>query len=135
MAPFSPLPPAKAWEEAAVAERLQVVTSPSITPWTRPHRAPRKVRGTKPPLVRGAVCGRTILRLLDLVGAKIEQSRPGEGAALSTASVLFLACFLASALTSQRGFHALFLAGLQVKGVALNLLDNVFLLHLAFKAT
>src|SRR5580658_3215110 len=135
MAPFSPLPPARAWEEAAVAERLQVVTSPSITPWTRPTAHRGKFADTKPPLVRGAVCGRTILRRLDLVGAKIEQSRPGEGAALSTASVLFLACFLTSPLTSQRGFHALFLAGLQVKGVALNLLDNVFLLHLALKAT
>ena len=48
--------------------------------------------------------------------------------------VLFLARLLAGSLASQRSLHALLLAGLQVKGVALDLLDNVFLLHLALKA-
>ena len=48
---------------------------------------------------------------------------------------LFLARFLASAFASQCGFDALLFAGLQVKGVALNLLDNVFLLHLAFETS
>ena len=48
--------------------------------------------------------------------------------------VLFLARFLASSLASQRSLHALFLARFQVKGVALNLLDNVFLLHLALES-
>jgi len=51
-----------------------------------------------------------------------------------TALVLFLARLLASSFTSQRGLHSFFLAGLQVEGVALDLLDNVFLLHFAFKA-
>jgi len=48
--------------------------------------------------------------------------------------VLLLANFLASALASQRGLHAFLLTGFQVKGVALDLFDNVFLLHFALKA-
>ncbi len=48
-------------------------------------------------------------------------------------SVLLLANFLASTLASQRGFHALFLAGFQVKGVALYFFNNVFLLHFALE--
>ena len=51
----------------------------------------------------------------------------------SVVLILFFACFLASSLASERGLDALFLAGLQVKGVALDLLDNVFLLHLALE--
>ena len=51
------------------------------------------------------------------------------------ALVLFFARFLASSFTSESGFDTLFLAGLQVKGVALNLLDNVFLLHLALETS
>jgi hypothetical protein len=50
------------------------------------------------------------------------------------ASILFLTCFLARPLASQRGFHALLLARFEVKGVSLDLLDDVFLLHLALKA-
>jgi hypothetical protein len=69
-----------------------------------------------------------------VMGARLSRAAPGRERP-STASVLFLTCFLARALASQRGFHALFLAGLQVKGVALYLLDNVFLLHLALEAT
>jgi hypothetical protein len=57
---------------------------------------------------------------------------PREGAALSCL-VLFFARFLAGTLASKRGFYTLLLAGLQVKGVALDLLDNVFLLHLTLK--
>jgi hypothetical protein len=49
--------------------------------------------------------------------------------------VLFFACFLSAALARQRFFYALLFAGLQVKGVTLDLLDDVFLLHLAFEAT
>jgi hypothetical protein len=52
----------------------------------------------------------------------------------SVALILLFACFLASSLASERGLDALLLAGLQVKGVALDLLDNVFLLHLALEA-
>ena len=50
-------------------------------------------------------------------------------------SVLFLASLLASPFASERCFYALLFAGLQVKGVALDLLDNVFLLHLALKTS
>src|ERR1700694_1687211 len=49
------------------------------------------------------------------------------------ALVLFFACFLSAALARQCFFHALLLAGFQVKGVTLDLLDDVFLLYLAFK--
>jgi hypothetical protein len=49
-------------------------------------------------------------------------------------SVLFLARFLTSSLARESGFDTLFLAGLQVEGVAFDLLDNVFLLHLALEA-
>jgi hypothetical protein len=48
--------------------------------------------------------------------------------------VLFLTSFLTAPLASQRFFHALFLAWFQVEGVTLDLLDDVFLLNLAFKA-
>jgi len=44
--------------------------------------------------------------------------------------VLFLACFLAAALASQRFFYSLPLAGLQVKRVTLYFLDNVLGLYL-----
>jgi hypothetical protein len=47
--------------------------------------------------------------------------------------VLFLASLLPAALARQRLFHALFFTGFQIKGVPLDLLDNVFLLHLALK--
>jgi len=50
-------------------------------------------------------------------------------------SVLFLTRFFSAALTGQRFFYALFFARLQVKGVTLDLLDDVFLLHLALEAT
>jgi hypothetical protein len=66
-------------------------------------------------------------------GGQIEQSRPGKERP-SVALVLFFACFLTSSLASERSLDALFLAGLQVEGVALDLLDNVFLLHLALEA-
>ena len=47
--------------------------------------------------------------------------------------ILLFPNFLAGALTSQRGFNPFLFSGFQVKGVALDLLDNVFLLHLALK--
>lgn len=67
------------------------------------------------------------------VGDLIEQSRPGKER-LFAALILLFTCLLASSLASQRGLHALFLAGLQVKGVSLDLLNNVFLLHFALEA-
>ena len=68
-----------------------------------------------------------------LGGGQIEQSRPGKER-LFAALVLFFPRFFASTLARESGLDTLFLAGLQVEGVALNLLDNVFLLHLALEA-
>ena len=48
--------------------------------------------------------------------------------------VLFLTCFLAAALASQRFFYALSLAGLQVKRVTLYFLDDVLGLHLPLES-
>ena len=70
---------------------------------------------------------------LEMVGGQIEQSRPGKERPFD-ALILFFTRFLASPLASESGFDTLLLAGLQVKGVALDLLDNVFLLHLALEA-
>ena len=70
---------------------------------------------------------------LEMVGARFEQGRPGKERPF-TALVLFFARFLASPLACESSLNTLFLAGLQIKGVALDLLDNVFLLHLALEA-
>jgi hypothetical protein len=47
--------------------------------------------------------------------------------------VLFLANLLTGSFASERGFHALFLTGLQVKGVSFYLFNNVFLLNFALE--
>jgi len=47
--------------------------------------------------------------------------------------LLFFPSFFPATLARQCLFDALFLAGFQVKGVTLYLLDNVFLLHFALK--
>jgi hypothetical protein len=73
----------------------------------------------------------------------MEQGHPGTGRPFTalvllsfepTASVLLFANFLASALASERGFYAFLLAGFQVKRVALDLFNDVFLLHFALEA-
>ncbi len=66
-------------------------------------------------------------------GGQIEQSRPGTERPF-TASILFFTCFFTSPLACESRLYSLLLAWLQVKGVALDLLDNVFLLHLALEA-
>jgi hypothetical protein len=65
-------------------------------------------------------------------GGQIEQSRPGKERPCA-ALILFFSRFFTRAFASQRGLHTLLLAGLQVKGVTLDLLDDVFLLHLALE--
>jgi len=55
------------------------------------------------------------------------------GAALYRLVLLFPS-FFPAALARQCFLHALFLAGFQIKGVALDLLNYVFLLHLALEA-
>ena len=66
-------------------------------------------------------------------GGQIEQSRSGTERPF-IALILFLARFLSGALACERGLDTLLFAGLQVEGVTLNLLDNVFLLYLALEA-
>jgi hypothetical protein len=66
------------------------------------------------------------------VGGQIEQSRPGKERPFA-ALVLFFARLFASSLARESSLDTLLLAGLQVEGVALDLLDNVFLLHLALE--
>ena len=72
---------------------------------------------------------------LNLVGARSSRAAPGWSGPFSLQLVLLFTSFLAGSFTSESGFHTLFLAGLQVEGVALDLLDNVFLLHLALEPT
>ncbi len=71
---------------------------------------------------------------LNLVGARSSRAAPGWSGPFSLQLVLFLTSFLAGSFARERGFYTLFLAGFQVEGVALNLLDNVFLLYLALEA-
>ena len=82
-------------------------------------------------------------------GGQIKQGHPGMGRPFSalvflrlgslvslsfeTLSVLLFANFLAGALTSQRSLDTLLFTGLQVKGVAFDFFNNVFLLHLALE--
>ena len=66
-------------------------------------------------------------------GGQIEQSRSGTERPF-IALILFFARFLSGALARERGLHTLLFARLQVEGVTLNLLDDVFLLHLALEA-
>src|SRR5258705_2621263 len=56
-------------------------------------------------------------------------------AATHRLSVLLLASFFATTFPCQRFLDTFFFAGLQVIGVALNLLDNIFLLHLALETS
>ena len=70
----------------------------------------------------------------------MEQGRPVKGATLYCRNpyslsplVLLFANFLASPLASQGGLHAFFFTGFQVKRMALDLFDDVFLLDLALE--
>ena len=56
-------------------------------------------------------------------------------AATHRLSVVFFTSFFATTILCQRFLDTFFLAGLQVKGVALDLLDDVFLLHLALETS
>jgi hypothetical protein len=74
---------------------------------------------------------------LNSVGARLSRAAPGTERpfAAIVLLVLFLTRLLTSAFTCESSFDTLFLARLQVEGVALDLLDNVFLLHLALETT
>jgi hypothetical protein len=79
------------------------------------------------------VMTRPYLRL-NSVGAGLSRAAPGRSGSFLLRLILFLARFLAGSLASESSFHPLFLARLQVKGVSLDLLDNVFLLYLTLEA-
>jgi hypothetical protein len=109
------------------------VTSPSTTPGLGPPRPWNETRiqlsclmPNESRLLNGPDATRP-------GGGQIEQGRPGTGRPFN-ASVLLLANFLASALASERRLHAFLFTGFEIKGVALNLLNNVFLLHFALEA-
>src|SRR5260370_21913940 len=69
-----------------------------------------------------------------LVGARSSRAAPGRGDPhYFSVLILLLANFLTSTLASERGFHAFLLTGFQVKGVALDLFNDVFLLHFALE--
>src|SRR5437016_12275394 len=66
--------------------------------------------------------------------ARKGRGRQPNGDPRTTNLVLFLACLFAATLARQCFLYTLFLARLQVKGMPLDLLNYVFLLHLAFEA-
>jgi hypothetical protein len=114
----------------ALAQRqTQVVLHPpSNCPWVRPTTHPGTGRGYSSCIQQRMIPAATLSG-----GGQMEQGHPGTGRPFTAGSVLLLANFLARALASERCFYA-FLAGLEVKRVALHFFDNVFLLHFALKA-
>jgi hypothetical protein len=105
-----------------------------LYPWTRPATLLEQSVGKATSCF---LCRRNdeyeSLLQLKVVGARSSRAAPG-GSGPLLQLVLFLARFLTSSFPSQRCLYPLFLAGLQVEGVALDLLDDVFLLHLALEA-
>jgi hypothetical protein len=65
--------------------------------------------------------------------ARMERAALGSGGP-RVLLVLLFPSFFPAALTCQGFFHTLLLAGFQIEGVALYLLDDVFLLHLTLEA-
>ncbi len=121
--------------KAVAQSKHRFCTSPSNCPWTRPatplergvdynyfHSMPNERRVSSNPS-----------RNVSPMGAKRSRVTPGRGDPFRPL-VLLLANFLTSALASQRGFYPFLFTGFQVKGVALDLLDNVFLLYFALEA-
>jgi hypothetical protein len=79
-----------------------------------------------------------VLRMIASQVAEVRSHAEGRclaAAALDRNSIRFFPAFLSSTLSRQGFLHALLLARLQIEGVTLDLLDNVFLLHFAFEAT
>jgi hypothetical protein len=146
------LAPATAGKAAVWSKHSSVI--PLKLPLDSARHTPRTARGysyLKRMPDETMVVNKSLLQL-NLVGARWSRATPGRGdpllrqsCSLKTYSfkssnrlllkllILLFANLFASTLTRQCGFYALFLAGLQIEGVALNLLDNVFLLHLAFE--
>ncbi len=135
------------------SEQHKLCTSPLKLPWTRPasawtthgyyfYRFRRRMK---------MVCYRSLLAAQS-DGGQTEQGRPGRGRPFTAIPLFnllqisgsirseillglfrFFANLLAGALASQRRLYAFLFAGLQVKGVALYLFNNVFLLHFALE--
>jgi hypothetical protein len=89
----------------------RLFTSPSIAPWTRPTTHRGECADTDLPLVRGAVSGRTFPAATRPGGGQIEQSRPGEGAALSLLQSCSLRVFLRARLRASAAFTRFFSPG------------------------
>ena len=68
-------------------------------------------------------------------GCGKEKRRAAFNSGPTVTLILLFASFFPAALTRQSFLYTLFLAGFQIKGVALDLLYDVFLLHLALEAT
>ena len=122
-------------ERTAGGTEIQVVyNSPSFTaPLDSARHAPGTVRGSRLSLNAGRIWIYAVPAAAQLGGGQIEQSRSGTERPF-TASILFFTCLFSGALTSERRLHTFFFAGLQVEGVTLDLLNDVFLLHLALEA-
>ena len=137
MAPFSPFPRAHPrGRNCGGSPKIQVVyCSPSVLPLGLGPPRSQEGRGYNlscfymPEMKYEIPCCSSTRW-----GARFEQGRPGKERP-SIELVLFFARLLASTLASESSLDTLFLTGLQVKGVALDLLDNVFLLHLALETT
>jgi hypothetical protein len=115
-------------------ERQVVYYSPLLyCPLDSARHALERLRGLLNNVYAGKNVDMKSLMQLKHGGGQIEQSRSGTER-LFIALILFFACLFSGALASQRSFHTLFFAGLQVEGVTLDLLDDVFLLHLALEA-
>ena len=142
MAPFSPFPRARPrGKNCGGSPKIQVVyCSPSVAaPWTRPATRPGGAWVLTIVLLDAGRKYDSLLAAQDGGGPDLSRAAPGRSGPLLrlilTSLVLLFTRFLASTFSSESGLHTLFLAGLQVKGVALNLLDNVFLLHLALETS
>jgi hypothetical protein len=122
-------------ERTAGDSEIQVVyNSPSLQPLgLGPPRAWNGAWVTNYRYMPGEILILRSLLQLNLVGARSSRATPGRSGPLLRL-ILFFTCLFSGALASQRSLHTLFFAGLQVKGVTLDLLDDVFLLHLAFEA-
>jgi hypothetical protein len=90
-------------------------------------------RGLQMSLMPGRMIDYGIPAATQYGGGQIEQSRSGTERHF-IALILFFTCLLSGALARECSLNTLLFAGLQVKGVALDLLDDVFLLHLALEA-
>jgi hypothetical protein len=123
--------------EGGGAQQTQVVYIPLKLPLDSARHAPGTARGYNSAQCRNEqrILEQSLLQLSP-VGDQMEQGHPGTGRPFnaSTPLILLLANFLSSAFSGQRGLYALLFTGFQVKGVTLDLFDNIFLLHFALEA-